>query len=270
MMHAGQFCGMSTALLSEMTWPDVKEAIEQKRVVILPVGSTEQHGPQLPLDTDIVNSFEIAKAAARKTSNLVAPPLYYGITPHWMGFPGTMSIEYDTWIRFVTQIGNSLAKHGFEKLVILNGHGGNSAAIQLAAQNIAESSGVKCTVAAFSYWDVSHAQVNAVRRSAPGGMGHSCELETSLQLHLRDNLVKMDRAVKNVRTRQSEFEQLDMMEDGGHVLFYSVGGGGGAYDPGEWGTIGDPTVATRESGATFFDVIVDQVARVLEDLSRRR
>jgi creatinine amidohydrolase len=260
---------MPTTLLSEMAWPEVKHAIEEKRIVILPVGSTEQHGPQLPLDTDIVNSFEIAKAAAQRTGSLVAPPLYYGITPHWMGFPGTMSIEWNTWIKFVTQIGQSLSKHGFRKLVILNGHGGNSAAIQLAAQNIAESSAGKCTVAAFSYWDVSHEQVNAIRRSESGGMGHSCELETSLQLHLRDHLVKMDRAVKNLRTRQSVFEAIDMMDEGGHVLFYSVGGGGGAYEPGEWGVIGDPTVATKENGRKFFDAIVGQVAKVLDDLSSR-
>ena len=261
---------MPTVLLSEMSWPDVRRAIEEERMVILPVGSTEQHGPQLPLDTDIVNSFEISKSAAERTGNLVAPPLYYGITPHWMGFPGTMSIEYDTWIKFVTQIGQSLARHGFKKLVILNGHGGNSAAIQLAAQNIAESSGGKCTVAAFSYWDVSRDQVNAIRRSEFGGMGHSCELETSLQLHLRDHLVNMDRAVKNLRTRQSPFEEIDMMDEGEHVLIYSVGGGGGAYEPGEWGTIGDPTVATKENGGKFFEAIVGQVSKVLTDLSRRQ
>jgi len=79
---------MPSTLLSEFAWPDVKIAIDQNRTVIIPVGSTEQHGPQLPLDTDITNSFEIAKAAAERTGSLVAPPLYYGITPHWMGSPG--------------------------------------------------------------------------------------------------------------------------------------------------------------------------------------
>jgi len=252
-----------------MTWPDVKLAVEQQRIVILPVGSTEQHGPQLPLDTDIVNSFEIAKAAAEKTGSLVAPPLYYGITPHWMGFPGTMSIDYDTWIKFVTQIGQSLVKHGFKKIVILNGHGGNAAAIQLVAQNVAESSAGKCTVAAFSYWDVASEQVDAIRMSPYGGMGHSCELETSLQLFLRDGIVKMDRAVRNVRTRDSEFESIDMMDPKRYVLFYSVGGGGGALEPGESGTLGDPTVATKENGGKFFAAIVGQVAKVLTDFKRR-
>jgi creatinine amidohydrolase len=260
---------MPTTLLSEMAWPDVKQAIEDERIVVLPVGSTEQHGPQLPLDTDIVNSFEIAKAAAQRTGNLVAPPLYYGITPHWMGFPGTMSIDYETWIRFATQICQSLAKHGFKKIVILNGHGGNAAAIQLVAQNVAESSGGKCSLAAFSYWDVSVEQVNAIRKSALGGMGHSCELETSLQLHLRGDLVKMERAVRNPRTRSSVFESIDMMDSNKYVLFYSVGGGGAACEPGESGTLGDPTVATKETGKMFFEAIVAQVAGVLSDFARR-
>lgn len=260
---------MPTILLSEMAWPDVKQAIEEGRTVILPVGSTEQHGPQLPLDTDIVNSFEIAKAAAGRTGCLVAPPLYYGITPHWMGFPGTMSIDYETWIRFATQICQSLARHGFRKIVILNGHGGNAAAIQLVAQNVAEASEGKCSLAAFSYWDVAADQVNAIRRSPPGGMGHSCELETSLQLHLRGELVKMDRAVKNPRTRGSDFESVDMMDSKKYVLFYSVGGGGAACEPGESGTLGDPTVATKETGAKFFDAIVTQTALVLKDFATR-
>jgi creatinine amidohydrolase len=252
-----------------MAWPDVKSAIDQGRIAIVPVGATEQHGPQLPLDTDIINSFEIAKAAAEKTGNVVAPPLYYGISQHWMGFPGTMSIDYETWIKFVSQICQSLVKHGFRKIVILNGHGGNAAAIQLVAQNVAESSKGMCTVAAFSYWDVACDQVNAIRESPYGGMGHSCELETSLQLYLRDGLVRMDRAVKNLRTRQSEFEPIDMMDPKRYVLVYSVGGGGAGGDPGEAGTMGDPTVATKAKGEKFFAAIVGQVAKVLTDLSNR-
>lgn len=260
---------MPSTLLSEMTWPDVKAAVEEDRTVIIPVGSTEQHGPQLPLDTDISNSFEIAKAAAEKAGCLVVPPVYYGITPHWMGFPGTMSIDYDVWIKFVTQIGQSLAKHGFRRIVILNGHGGNAAAIELVAQNIAEAGGRRCLTAAFSYWDVSGEQIDAFRTSAPGGMGHSCELETSLQLHLRGDLVKMERAVKNQRTRASRFESLDLSDNRKYVTVYRSGGGGVAGDPGTSGTMGDPTVASREKGQKFFAAIVDQVAEVLRDVSTR-
>ena len=260
---------MSSALLSEMAWPDVKRAIENGLTVVVSVGATEQHGTHLPLDTDIVNSFEIARAAAAKAGGvIVAPPLYYGISPHWMGFPGTMSVDQQTFVSFTTQICLSLAKHGFKKIVILNGHGGNAAAIQLVAQNVVESSGGKCLVAAFSYWDVSSDQINAIRESPYGGMGHSCELETSLQLYLREGLVKMDRAVKNMGTRRSEFESIDLADPRRGVLVYTLGGGGAAGEPGESGTLGDPTVASKEKGARFFDGIVDQVAKVLQDISR--
>ena len=260
---------MTSVLLSELTSPDVRSVIEEGRVVVLPVGATEQHGPQLPLDTDIVISYEVAKAAAERTGSVVAPPIYYGISQHWMGFPGTMSIEYDTWIRFVTQVCQSLSKHGFRKVVILNGHGGNSGAIQLVAQNVAESSGGKTLVAAFSYWDVSYEQVNNIRGSAFGTMGHSCELETSLQLHLRQDLVKMERAVSNPRTRDSRFEPIDMMDPKRYIFVYTVGGGGASGHPGNLGVLGDPTIATKTNGKKFFDAIVGQVAGVLTELSNR-
>src|SRR5215471_528071 len=139
---------MRSVLLSEMTSPDVKTAIDEGRLVILPVGSTEQHGPHLPLDTDIVNAFEIAKAAAAWVGALVAPPLYYGISPHWMGFPGTMSLDESTFVAAVTQLCNSLTKHGFRKIVVLNGHGGNKSAIETIAQNVAEGTAGKVLVAA--------------------------------------------------------------------------------------------------------------------------
>jgi len=180
-----------------------------------------------------------------------------------------MSIEFDVWIKFVSQIGQSLAKHGFRKIVLLNGHGGNAAAIDLVAQNIAESAGKGCLVAAFSYWDVSGEQIDSIRTSAQGGMGHSCELETSLQLYLRDGLVKMERAVKNPRTRSSRFDSLDLADNKKHVLFYRSGGGGVAGDPGEFGTMGDPTVATKEKGRRFFEAIVGQVSEVLRDISEK-
>lgn len=258
-----------SVLLSEMTFPDVKSAIDEGRIVVVPVGATEQHGRQLPLDTDIVISYEVAKAAAAKTGGVVAPPIYYGISQHWMGFPGTMSIEWDTWIKFVTQVCSSLVRHGFRKVVILNGHGGNNAAIQLAAQNVSEASGGKAMVAAFSYWDVACDQVNAVRESQFGTMGHSCEIETSLQLYLRQELVLMEKAIKNTRTRKSEFDPIDMMDPRRYIFVYTVGGGGQSGHPGKVGVLGDPTIATRAKGEKYFDAIVGQVAKVLIDLSSR-
>jgi creatinine amidohydrolase len=258
---------MRSVLLSELTSPDVKKAIGDGKLVIIPVGSTEQHGPHLPLDTDIVNAFEISKRAAENVGALVAPPLYYGISPHWMNFPGTMSIDERTFVAAVTQICNSLTRHGFKKIVILNGHGGNRSAIETIAQNVAEANAGKCLIAAFSYWDVSAQEIDALRESPYGGMGHACELETSLQLHLRSELVIMKRAVKNLQKRRSEFQPIDITDIRRGPLIYVAGGGGSSGEPGKPGVMGDPTIATREKGKKFFDAITGRVVKLLTELS---
>lgn len=257
-------------LLSEMTSPDVKRAILDGRMVILPVGSTEQHGPHLPLDTDIVNAFEISKAAAAKVGALVAPPLYYGISPHWMGYAGTMSIDEKTFVAVVTQICASLVKHGFRKIVILNGHGGNKSAIETTAQDVAEANPGRCLVAALSYWDVSSSEIESLRESPPGGMGHACELETSLQLYFREKLVIMKRAVKNVQKVTSKFQPVDLTDIRRGPLVYLAGGGGSSGEPGTLGVMGDPTIATKAKGRKFFDAITRRVVELLTEVSETK
>ncbi len=245
----------------------MKQAIAEERIVIVPTGSTEQHGPHLPIDTDIVNAYEISKQAAKKVGALVAPPLYYGISPHWMNYPGTMSVRQDTFVDFLSQICSSLAKHGFKRLVIVNGHGGNDAAVQLAAQNIAESGGGRCIVAALSYWNIASQEINSIRESPRGGIAHACELETSLQLHFRGDLVRMQRAKKNMMNAVSDFSISDLTDGKRGAFIYKVGGGGTTAEPGESGVIGDPTIATKEKGERFFGAISERLASFLGQFS---
>jgi len=169
----------------------------------------------------------------------------------------------------VSQICASLLKHGFRKLVILNGHGGNRAAIELIAQNAAESNPGRCIVAALSYWDISAEQIDAIRESPRGGMGHSCELETSLQLYTRGHLVRMERAVSNIQERNSEFEPLDLTDTKRGAFVYKAGGGGSSWHPGEIGIIGDPTLASAQKGQRFFEAITGQVVKLLRLIDSR-
>jgi creatinine amidohydrolase len=118
--------------LAEMTWPQIKTYLETRDSVILPVGSTEQHGPNGLMGIDFLSSFELAMAVSEKTQTLVCPPLPYGMAVHHMAFPGTMTFSPSTYIKVIVELLQSLQKHGFKKIWVINGHGGNIAPITTA------------------------------------------------------------------------------------------------------------------------------------------
>jgi creatinine amidohydrolase len=118
--------------LGEMTWPLVESYLKLKGSIIVPVGSTEQHGPTGLLGIDFMTSFELALAAGEKTQTLVAPPLPYGMALHHSAFPGTLTLTPKTYVQLVTELIGSLTGQGFSKIVFINGHGGNIAPLTTA------------------------------------------------------------------------------------------------------------------------------------------
>src|SRR5437899_8299039 len=121
---------------NRLTWPEMDEAIGMQKVVILPTGSTEQHGRHLPLDVDVFLCesvcLEVGKRAADRV--LVLPPIAYGLNLHHIDFPGTIHIEPETFIAFCLNITKSVAYHGFRKILLVNGHGSNASLIDLVAR----------------------------------------------------------------------------------------------------------------------------------------
>lgn len=122
--------------LHEKTWPQVEAYLKNCKKIILPVGSTEQHGPTGLIGIDWLTAYEISQEVGRRTQTMVAPPLCVGMALHHMNFPGTISFQPTTYILVLTEIIQSLAKHGFEEFVIVNGHGGNIAPITSAMSQI--------------------------------------------------------------------------------------------------------------------------------------
>lgn len=118
--------------LQEKTWPQVEEYLKHKKHIIIPVGSTEQHGPTGLIGIDYLSAWEIAQAVGEKTKTLVAPPLCFGMAVHHMAFPGTITLSPVTYIQVVTEIIQSLARHGFSQFTFINGHGGNIAPLTTA------------------------------------------------------------------------------------------------------------------------------------------
>jgi creatinine amidohydrolase len=177
---------------NRLTWAELDEAIGRQPVVILPTGSTEQHGRHLPLDVDIFLAESVCLEVARRAEGkaLVLPPISYGLNLHHIDFPGTIHIEPEVFIAFSLNITKSVAYHGFEKILLVNGHGSNQPLIDLVARRTTLETGSLC--AATTYIHFALPAFNAVKESAV--MAHADEFETSLYLHLAPERVQMDKA----------------------------------------------------------------------------
>ena len=180
--------------LQNLTWEDVKQrTAECQGTIILPIGSTEQHGTHLPLGTDTMVANAIAEAAAQKAGVLVAPPLWFGWSPHHLVLPGTMSIRAEVLIEVAFDMIKSLASHHFDKFILLNGHRiVNVAWMQIAAERAKRKLDVKVII-----FDPAYMSKEFASEMEWGEVGHAEEIEGSHMWFYYPDLVKMDRAQDN-------------------------------------------------------------------------
>jgi creatinine amidohydrolase/Fe(II)-dependent formamide hydrolase-like protein len=242
--------------LAELTWPEAKKCFKEVDIALLPVGSTEQHGPHLPLDTDSFDAEYLALKVAEGCSDpkpLVFPAIPYGVSYHHEDFSGTLSISPDTLSRFVYEIGMSAARHGVRKLVIINGHGGNSPALHFAGQMINRDARIFTCV---DTGETSDPDIKAIAET-PNDV-HAGEIETSTALAVRPELVRL-RAVKSFVPRFSS-RYLDFTSK------RSVGWYARIAKISEKGVLGDPTKASSEKGRKMWDIMIRRLVEFVEDL----
>ena len=123
--------------LEALTWQEAKERIEQDtEIAVFPIGSMEQHGHHGPLGTDSMIADAVAKDVAKRLNALSLPPLWYGISSHHMSFSGTITVRPEAICHIIEDILNSLIQHGIKKILILNGHGGNTPSIRIACDKV--------------------------------------------------------------------------------------------------------------------------------------
>jgi creatinine amidohydrolase len=253
----------TTPLLYErLTWPEVRRAVAEDRVCLIPAGTLEDHGPHLPIDADTRIASEICRRAAEALPDdvVLLPPIIHGYTPHHMDFPGPITIGWETFVRYAVDIGTSLARHGFKRILYLNGHGSNIPLMDMTARLVAlEHSDVLAAAAFYLTSAEGMRVVEEVRESGPGGMGHACELETSIYLAIEPDAVFMDKAVDENSFPEGKHAWMDWSDGPLKIMpWWSAISHTGVH--------GDATKATAEKGAILLDAAVKECVEFVREL----
>ena len=251
---------MEKLYLYQWTWAEIKDYLKKDSVIIVPFGSTEQHGLHLPLGNDALVAIRLAEDAARITKTIVAPPCWYGWSPHHMAYPGTISITPETLIRVLYEVLRSLIYHGFKRLIVINGHRmANLPPLQIAATRIRNETGAYVTIADPFY--LGDTVSRKIKESPPGGVGHAEELETSHMMHIYPELVNIKKAVKNL-PRKKKFHVSDPYVIADRALTpSSLESFREATAPS--GVTGDPTLATAEKGKRLHKALVENLVELI-------
>jgi creatinine amidohydrolase len=258
----------SKVRLEELSWPDAKQAVAEDKVVIIPFGSIEQHGHHLPLGTDSINLTNTAILAAERAGALVAPTQVYGVSHNHIDFPGTMSLEPETLIAIIEDLVASLVHHGFRRILLINGHGGNNATIDVGA--IKARKRFPNVLIGHSYSGSLARETRGLWRS--GYVYHADEGETSRMMAHRPDLVDMDKSVRDVTPVFDDYYHRYYDSDGDKsesltgLVTYGLPQ---TQVLAASGCMGDSSMADAERGQKANDSMVEHLVRVIRDLQTR-
>ena len=247
--------------MERMTQDEIARTIEDGRLVILPTGATEAHGPHMPTDTDTHQAGHVAYLLARRLGAVVAPTVNYGVSKTFENFPGTISLSIPLYQDLVYEVGMALVKMGYTRLLILNGNRPNGTSNDAVARRLQDDLDAQSNfmVTAVSYWEPGADAIHALRKSEVGGMGHAGEFETSFQLAVRPDLVKMDR-LEGVHTPLVGWDLVAPMVP---VRTY---GKRPRPAKGHAAIFGNPHVASAESGEKFIEATIDGLFELMTNI----
>jgi len=236
---------------------------ERNKVVLIPIGHTEQHGYHLPLSTDtlIINAIAQGTAAAAPDLTTVLPVMPFGVSTHRQSFAGTLNAGGRAFEDFWINVVDVLATRGFERFYLINGHGGNSSFINNAIKYAGERHRRIFCATAWLYLSGPNgiASLEKYRQSKIGGMGHACEIETSFILYLRPSLVHMERVVDETDFVSTPSYYMDWVEGGALIANPPWD------DDTKTGAYGAGSLATAEKGRIWLEAaIAEKVTHISE------
>lgn len=241
-----------TMLLADLTWPDVA-ALSKDTPVIFPVAALEQHGRHMPVFTDSLLMGEIARRVEQQLGDraLFAPLQWLGNSHHHMDFPGTLSAEPRVYLNLLCGLLENFIVHGFKRLLILNGHGGNDVPGKQAVFEVRQRYRDRRDLLLLfvTYWNLGTKPNEERDDLKQTQMGHACEWETSMVLHLAPHLVKEHRNVAEVPFGNP---------------FDPATRGWTMRDRSEPGHVGEPKEASAEKGAALFGMFARDAVAMIE------
>lgn len=251
--------------LPYLSWTQITELTDRENtVIVLPTGATEQHGPHLPCAVDtVISAGVVGHALARLPEAVPAyamAPITYGKSEEHLHFPGTMTLSGETLLVTMNEIGESVYRAGFRKLLIVNGHGGQPQVMEIAARELRLRHGDFIVVPSFT-WRVPHVAGQYLSEREKKLAMHAGHAETALMLALAPDTVRMDHAVTNY---PPEFPSKLLSPDGRPACAWS------ARDFGPSGVIGDPLPATAAQGQAILDSLADSWSQAITELHTLR
>ncbi|MFC7203989.1 creatininase family protein [Haloferax namakaokahaiae] len=237
--------------VADQTWPELGDYVAEASLAIVPLGSTEQHGPHLPLATDHLIAEALAREAAERTGYLCTPTVNVGVSPHHRQFHGTMWVDAPQFRDYVESMTRNLAYHGIDRVVFVNAHGGNVQHLREVGRRLRDDG----TMYAIEWmWDESIPGLVRELFDHPGP--HGGPKETAMIMHIARDLVRED--------------ELEPARDGGvvdltadHVREHGARTYYDAIENSDNGVFGDQTDATPEAGAELFEAASDQLVNLL-------
>lgn len=250
-------------LLSQFTWEEIREMKREDQIVLVPLGSNEQQGAHLPLGLDTFVAEAVSLRVAQRTGALVAPALPLGYSQWFMEYPGTLSLRMETLIQVIREYGESLMAHGFRKFLFVNGHSGNSPAVDILAREWKLR--FDPTVAMVEIWKIANVLAKNCEHLQEKYFRHGGEVMTSIALAINPDWVEMSRAKPeylksshpNIKIKSTlgpaEFEGIEMS-------FYEK-----AKQCTETGIMGNPMGANVEAGKWLLSEIESYVERLVRN-----
>ncbi len=172
--------------LAAATWPEVSEYLKTKNSLIVPIGSTEQHGPTGLIGTDYLSADAVAREAGERLKILVSPPLSYGVSSHHMGFPGSATIRPSVYQAVLADLFRGFYGHGFRRFYVVNGHGGNEASVRAAFQELKHEGHSGVTFQLLDWWKLPEVSKLAHELYGDQEGSHATPTELSLTFHLEN------------------------------------------------------------------------------------
>jgi creatinine amidohydrolase len=251
----------------EQNWPEAGEAARRNTVVVVPLGSLEQHGHHLPILTDTMIGTEIARRAAEELGNeaLFLPTLWVGASDHHRAMPGTVSIRNDIYVQVLIDILESLVGAGYRRIFLLNAHGGNITPGRLAILDVQlrhyrEMPDLWLSFS--SWWHIAAPQIAALENVEQELVTHACELETSMVLLLRPELVRLEAA----EGANVDFDSAFYCPDFSRLSRVDVPRAFNQIS--RTGAFGHPEIATPEKGEALFAAATREVVAFVREFAR--